>query len=276
MATKGPMSSGQKDLSDAREVVAEVAPRFVQLVRESSHVGPVLGRWGVGEVACHVGHVFDVDTGALAGRPVPVTELNPAAVARMNDERLATDTERDRHVLADRIETLLGDFLAVSAAPPTEVVTWLDGIRLPASAAACHLLVELLVHGYDIATASGRGWEIDPSHAFRALAGGGVPIINAADPLAFADPVRARGFRGRMDIRIRGYERFTFVFDDGLRAEEGSGEPADVHVSADPVWMLLLMLGRVGHGRAALQGKVFLWGRRLWKVPRMLGIITPP
>ena len=276
MATGSLTGPRAGDLAAARAAVAEVAPRFAQLVRESSYQGAVLGQWGVGEVACHVGHVFEVDAGALAGRPLPDTELTPAAVARMNDARLAEDTERDQQVLADRIDTLLADFLTVSAGPPSEEIVWLDGVRLPASASACHLLVELLVHGYDIATASGREWKIDPRHAFLALDGGGTPIINAADPLAFTDPARARGFRGRMDVRIRGYERFTFVFDDGLRVQEGSSAPADVHVSADPVWMLLLMLGRVGHVRPALKGKIFVWGRMLWKLPRMLSIIKPP
>lgn len=270
------MPSRASDLADASEAVAEVAPRFAQLVRQSSHPGPVLGRWGVGEVACHVGHVFKVDTGAIAGRPVPVTELTPVAVARMNDAELASDTERDPRVLADRIETLLADFLTVSAAPASDEVTWLDNVRLPASAAACHLLVELLVHGYDIASASGLEWKIDPEHASLALAGGGTPVINAADRLAFTHPARARGFQGRLEVRLRGYDRFTFVFDDGLRVEQDSSVPVDVHVSADPVWMLLLMLGRVGHVRPVLMGKVAVWGRRAWKLPRMLSIIVPP
>jgi hypothetical protein len=270
------MATGLSHLADAHTAIAAITPNFVRLVRESAHDGPVVGHWEMGDVACHVCHVINGDTDALAGRPLPITELTPPAVAVLTDAMLAADPERDLGVLADRIETLLADFLAVSNAPVSEQVTWLGDIRLPASAVACHLLEELLVHGFDMAIATNGAWKIAPAHAALALAGAAVPIVTAAGPLAFVHPKRALGFRARFDMRLRGHQRFTFVFDDGMTIEDDTSEPVDAHVSADPVSMLLLMLGRVSPTRAILGGKITAWGWRPWRLRRMLTVMTPP
>jgi hypothetical protein len=202
--------------------------------------------------------------------------LTPAAVAVLTDAMLAADPERNLGVLADRVETLLADFLAVSNAPVSEQVTWLGDIRLPASAVACHLLEELLVHGFDLATPTNGAWTIAPAHAALAIAGAAVPILAAASPTAFVHPKRARGFRARFDVRLRGHQRFTFVFDDGLTIGDNTSEPVDAHLSANPVSMLLLMLGRISPTRAILGGKITAWGRRPWRLRRMLNVMTHP
>ena len=77
-------------------------------------------------------------------------------------------------------------------------------------------------------------------------------------------------------MRLRGHERFAFVFDDGLTIEQDTSEPVDAHLSADPVAMLLLMLGRITPSRAILSGKVTAWGRRPWRLRQMLTVMTHP
>jgi hypothetical protein len=270
------MATGPSHLADARTAIAAITPSFVQLVRESAHDGPAIGHWRTGDVACHVSHVITADTAALAGEPPPPSALTPAAVAVLTNQMLADDPERDVGVLADRIEARLAEFLTVSDAPASEQVTWLGDIRLPASAVACHLLEELLVHGFDLATATKGEWTIAPEHAVLALAGAAGPIVNAAGPMAFVDPARAQGFRARFDVRVRGSQRLTFVFDDGLTIDDDTSGPVDAHLSADPVWMLLLMLNRVSIGRALLRGKVMAWGRRPWRLRRIRTVMRPP
>lgn len=271
------MTTGSSHLAEGRTAIAAITPSFVRLVRESAHDGPAIGHWGTGEVACHVSHVIAADTAALAGESPPPSELTPAAVAVLTDAMLADDPERDVGVLADRIDAQLADFLAVSDAPASEQVTWLGGIQLPASAVACHLLEELLVHGFDLATATNGEWTIAPEHAVLALAGAAGPIVNAAGPMAFVDPARAQGFRARFDVRVRGYQRLTFVFDDGMTiVDDDTSGPVDAHLSADPVSMLLLMLGRISTGRALRSGKVRAWGRRPWRLRRMRTVMRTP
>jgi hypothetical protein len=266
--------------TEARTAVAQLAPSFVRLVRESAPVGPVLGHWGTGEIAAHVSHVIRLDGDALAGTPLPPAELRPAAVAGVTDAELAADSERDPTALAERIEAQLAEFLAGTERPTVESVTWLGGVQLPASAVMCHLLEELLVHGYDLATAGRRSWPIAPAHAALAIVGAAAPIVTAAGPTAFVDPRHASGFRARFDIRLRGQERFTVEFDNGLTiragSQAGNERPVDAHISVDPAAMLLLMLNRVKPGPLALRGKVIVWGRRPWRVPRMVSAMMPP
>lgn len=103
--------------------------------------------------------------------------------------------------------TLLAAFLAVSKAPASEEVVWLAGVRLPASAVVCHVLEELPVHGFDMATPTNRTWRIAPAHAALAIEGAAVPIVTAAGPTAFVHPERAQGFHARFDVRLRGHQR---------------------------------------------------------------------
>jgi hypothetical protein len=89
-----------------------------------------------------------------------------AAAAGFNAATLAGDGERDLTVLADRIDTNVGEFIgAMERANGFEPVTWLAGVVLPSAGPACHFLEEMLVHGYDIARAEAKPWPIAPEHA---------------------------------------------------------------------------------------------------------------
>jgi hypothetical protein len=275
-----PVQHNPRHWSEARTAVLDLAPNLVRLVRQSAPAGPVLGHWGTGEIAAHISHVIRLDGDALAGTPLPTAELRPASVADATEAELAADPERDPVALAERIEAQFTEFLDRTASPTVEAVTWLGGVQLPASAVMCHLLEEMLVHGFDLANAGGRPWPIAPAHAALAIAGAATPIITAAGPTAFVNPKHASGFRARFDIRLRGEESVTLEFDDdGLTMSVGDaddGRPFDAHISADPAAMLLLMLDRLKPAPLALRGKVFVWGRRPWRVARMIAAMTPP
>lgn len=274
------MPHDARQWDEARKGVAEVAPALVRLVRETEPVEAVLGHWGTGEIAAHISHVIRYDGDSLDGIPLPPAELRPAAVAMVTDSELAADPERDPVALAERIEKQLADLLSRMETPVIETVTWLGGVSLPASAVMCHLLEELLVHGFDLATAGRRPWPIAPSHATLAIVGAAAPIITAAGPTAFVNRRHAAGFRARFDIRLRGQDRFVVVFEDGMTIRVGpdadDGQPVDAHVSADPAAMLLLMLNRVQPVRQVVRGKVVVWGRRPWRLARMIAAMTPP
>lgn len=274
------MQHDPRHWNEARAAIADLAPALVRVVREGAPVGRVLGHWGTGEIAAHVSHVIRLDGDSLSGRLLPPAELRPAAVATVTDAELAADPERDPVVLAERLEAQLADFLACTESPVIETVSWLGGVRLPASAVMCHLLEELLVHGFDLARAGGRPWPIAPSQAALAIVGAAAPIVTAAGRTAFVNPKHATGFRARFDIRLRGQEGFVVEFDEGLTirvgAEADDGRPVDAHISADPGAMLLLMLNRVKPAPLALRGKVIVWGRRPWRVPRMVAAMMSP
>jgi hypothetical protein len=272
------MATGAEVYARGRAAVADVVPQLTALLRRHpAPAAPGIGSWTAGQTACHLSHVMRADTDALVRRVLPQAELSTSGVATMTATMLEADPERDLVTLADRLETLTADFLDATASPSTEPVPWVGDVLLPPSAVVCHLLEELLVHGYDIATAAGARWRIDPAHAALAITGAATPIISAS-PQSFVKAHRAAGFRARIVVSLRGHGRFALVFDDGLRVEEppASGTRADAHLSIAPDRMLLLMLSRITPWRSLLTGKAVAWGRRPQVLPQMLTVLSPP
>jgi hypothetical protein len=271
--------SGTPDTTaQARAALRDIVPSLVALVRGVPDANAVsVGTWTVGDVAAHLSHVFRFDTDAIAGKPVPQATVTAAGMAEANARMLAEDHERDPTVLADRISTLADEFDNVASRSRAATVEWLQNIRLPPSAVACHLLVECLIHGHDIAGATGRPWPVRRHHALLAIEGAVLPLIAALPPTAFLNHEEAASFRARFDLRLRGGGRTVMAFDRGSLTLEPEGERGvDAHISADPAALMLVFIGRQGIEKPLLAGKLTAWGRRPWKLARMLTAISPP
>jgi hypothetical protein len=198
-------------------------------------------------------------------------------MAEANAKMLAEDGERAPSVLADRIGTLANEFDDVASRSRAATVDWLQGACLPPSAVACHLLEECLIHGHDIARATGRSWPIQRHHALLAVEGAVLPLIAALPPTALVNQEKARSFRARFDLHLRGGGRTLMIFDRGsLTLDAGRARDVDAHLSADPAALMLVFIGRQGIGKPLLGGKLAAWGRRPWKLARMLTVISPP
>jgi len=256
----------------------EVVPRLVALVRAAEDTDAAsVGTWTVGDVAAHLTHVFRFDTDAIAGKPVPDAVVTTAGMAELNARLLAEDTERDPAVLADRLAALADEVDDAAARSTAATADWLQGTRLPPSAVVGHLLEECLMHGHDIARATGQPWPIRRDHALVAIEGGALPLIAALPPTAFVCQRNARSFRARIDVHLRGGGRTVMVFDRGrLTLDEPGAADADVHVSADPAALMLVFIGRQAIARPLLAGKLAAWGRQPWKLAGMLAAISPP
>lgn len=265
-------------LAPVLSALRDVVPDLAALVRDIPDAGAAsVGTWTVGEVAAHLTHSFRADTDAIAGRPVPEAVVTKAGIAEGTARLLAEDGERDPAVLADRIGALAREFDDVASRSRAAAVDWLQGLRMPPSAVAGHLLNECLVHGHDIATATGRPWPIRRRHALAALEGGVLPLIATLPPTAFMNPDTGGSFRARIELRLRGGGRTLMVFDRGsLTLDPRCAGGIDAHVSADPAALILVLIKRQGVGRPLLGGKLAAWGRRPWKVARMLTVLSPP
>src|SRR5438876_11363420 len=110
--------------ADACAALEDVLPRFTELLRRNRGVtATAIGSWTLPEVACHVSHVIEKDTGALTGRPLPDVELSPAAVAIATNSMLDDDPERDLTMLAERVDALGATFLRLREDAPRYPVT---------------------------------------------------------------------------------------------------------------------------------------------------------
>jgi hypothetical protein len=256
----------------------EVVPRLVALLRGVPDAGAVsVGSWTVGEVAAHLCHAFRFDLDALAGGPVPDALVTAAGMAELNARLLAADGERDPAVLADRLGALAEEFDAVASRPAVDPVRWLDGVRLPPAVVAGHLLEECLVHGHDIATATGRPWPVRREHALLAVQRGAIPLIAALPPTAFVDQERAGSYRARFELRLRGGGRTVLAFDGGtLRIDPAGTGDIDAYVSAEPTALMLVFIGRQDLWKPILGGQLLAWGRRPWLLARMFTVLSPP
>ncbi|MBN6040293.1 hypothetical protein [Amycolatopsis sp. 195334CR] len=289
-------------LTPVRTALREVVPGLVALVRNLGEADPVsVGTWTTSEVAAHLSHVFRFDIDAIAGNPVPDATVTAAGMAEVNAKLLADDGERDPAALADRLSALATEFDDVASRAGTaefddvasragtaefddvaspsraDTVEWLQGLRLPSSVVAAHLLEECLIHGHDLASATGRPWPIRRDHALLAVEGGVLPLITALPPTAFVDQEKAGSFRARFDVRLRGGGRTTMVFDRGsLTLDENYSGAVDACLSADPAALMLVFIGRQSIGKPLLAGKLAAWGPRPWKLARLLTAISPP
>jgi hypothetical protein len=132
---------------------------------------------------------------------------------------------------------------------------------------------EPLVHGYDIARATGRRWAIPPSEA-RAVIMGLLPLLPD-----YVEPAEAAGFRARFEVRLRGGcdARTVLAFEDGaLTVEQPDGVRSDSYLSADPAAFLLVAYGRITPWGPALTGKILAWGRKPYLGFRLPGLLRNP
>lgn len=267
------------DGAQAQAALEAEVGRVVGLLRTVRHPdAPALGCWSVAEVATHLSHAFDV-VPALARRErtsliADLTELSGMTIAMVAD-----DGERDLQVLADRLEDRAKEFLSWSkTAAIAGPGPWLvAGTGASVSMLTCHLLNETVIHGYDIATASGRRWEVDRRHAALVLEGFLLPVIRALPPATLVDQKRAAAVRACYEIRMRAAGRFCLVFDRGtMRVEPPSSRKVDCRLSVDPAAFLLVTWGRISQWRAIPRGQLLAWGRRPWLGLQLRSLVRNP
>lgn len=223
-----------------------------------------IGVWSVAETAAHLSHSGTYFLDAARGEADPLEDLAENATSMVR--AVAADPERRLDVLADRIMAGEGALVAyarsVSGDPLVRPFVDVD-VRLSAMLAV--ELAELLVHGWDIARRSERGWEIRPSDAVMALAG----VFSLLPYLVDQD--RASHLVGSCEVRIRGGYRVVMHMDHGrVYLTLPEGVRPDSRLSVDPVAFLLLAYGRIGQLQQALRGRVVPSGRRPWPGPQLL------
>jgi SCP-2 sterol transfer family len=131
--------------------------------------------------------------------------------------------------------------------------------KIRADAALGILLGELVVHGHDVAGALGQPWPIDPAHA--AL------IVEGLNPIlpGWVRPDRVKGLTAGFEVHLRGQASHVWAFRDG-RLHVNPPDPGriDVHISADPAALLLVVYARESQWKHIATGRLTAWGGRPW------------
>ncbi|MDQ3760746.1 MAG: SCP2 sterol-binding domain-containing protein [Actinomycetota bacterium] len=284
------MAAWQQGLDALRDEIRRVTTLLRSVRNPEAHA---VGQWNLGEVAMHLSQAW-VAVPGLARRDLSrVHEVVPSLAGVAGDSLIQdmwdlgettmlgvkSDSERDPKVLADRIEARAEEyFRECVGADPNAPRAWLvQGVTVRQSTLTYHLLNETVMHGGDIAHAAGRPWPIESAHAAMVIGRFLVPVFQALDPRAMVDPEKAAGLRATYDVRIRGGDRFYFIFNNGaLTVEDPSSRKADCHISADPVAMLMVAWARENQWRAIAKGKLLAWGRKPWLGPQFRALIRNP
>ena len=239
--------------ADALQQVADPAVRAV-------------GTWNIAETAVHVSQSAPYFLAAARGQ-AELEDINDNAATMVRS--VAGEPERDLRVLANRIVRGEQDLVAYARAaggdPP---ITPFVGLDMPLSSMLGIELGELLVHGFDVTRAARLPWTIEPADAAVALAGEfqALPLL--------LDKHRAARLRMRCQVDIRhGSSLVVVIENNALRVEPPSSQPVDCHVRVDPTAFLLLSFNRISQVSAALTGKIIVWGRKPWLLPRLQSVL---
>jgi uncharacterized protein (TIGR03083 family) len=235
-----PIRAALRDSSDALADLCERLPHSASPVPGSA--------WTVREALIHVSHMLDLYAEIACGTPGPIADFSVATVARRNAERIADNPETDPGKLAQLLRRSAQRFLdATEGRPGESPVRYVEFSPTEIALAQLAGLVfgEVVVHGYDVASAVGAPWPVDPQSALL--------ILGSYAP-AFAlvtNPATTPGHTAGYGIELRGGPRFTIRFTDGAFGLEPPDQgPVDCEISADPVAFLLLATGRVSMWQA--------------------------
>ncbi|MBV9139476.1 MAG: hypothetical protein JO115_00870 [Pseudonocardiales bacterium] len=290
MAASATQASWQQGQDALREVVRRVTVLLRSIEDPGSHA---VGEWNLGEVAMHLSQAWIVVPG-LARRDLSrAYEVLPSLAGVAGDSLIrdmwelgettmlgvTSDPERNPSVLADRIEARAQEYFRdCVGADPTAPRPWLvQGVTVAQATLTYHLLNETIMHGGDIAHAAGRPWRIEPAQAAMVLGRFIMPVVQALDPRAMVDAAQGADLRATYDLRIRGGDRFHFVFQDGaLHIDDPRPRRVDCHISAEPVAMLMVFWNRQSPWSAIARGKLLAWGRKPWLGPRFKTLIRNP
>jgi uncharacterized protein (TIGR03083 family) len=190
--------------------------------------------------------------GTWVAHPRDLAALNDAenqTLAGLDMPELAACLRRDLAALAAQVR-------AYGTAPPS--FHFHGGEPVAADIALGIQLGELVVHGWDIASAVGRPWPIDP---------GDVELIfDGVEPIlpGWVDHDRAGTLTATFDVRLRGGSTRRWSFTNGRLATTATAGRPDVTISADPVALLLVFYRRQSQWPHILRGRMLAWGRRPW------------
>ena len=288
-AAAPPPVSWEEVRAELRTVAGRMQTLLAAVPDPTKHA---VGAWNIAETAVHLTHAWGGlpmlarrDLPALRaavppsvrdrlGRPSGAMLSSFDELAPWTADAVAAEPERDlariAATIAERAEYFFSDdFAAEMAADPSPRPWILDGVIVAPATFGCHVLNESLVHGSDIAHASGRPWPIDPHAAACVIRGFLLVVLSQAHS---HNP--GAGPQFCIDLRLVGDRRVFIVKDDaGMRMEEPSARKVDVHLRVDPVSLLLMIWKRRGIPALVARGRLTLWGPRPFAAFKLLDLI---
>jgi hypothetical protein len=268
-----------------RGCLEQVGADFAKLAMGADPDKMATRDWSVAETTAHVTAIAALyrslarDEPELAFPELGATWLGVTVdtIHEFNAVTLRLFRERRIPPLADRLATEIDGILQATVnADPAATVVWLGDARVPLAGLLAHLINELLIHGRDIARATGQPWSIgaeDAAHFVEAFLVG--MLRNSYGRLA-DDSGPARDRRIAVQFRSAHTTPVAIVLEHGVVTIEEPRRDNDVRLSFDPAILNLTLFGRVSKARAVLTGGMKIRGPRPWLLPEFLRTVRLP
>jgi uncharacterized protein (TIGR03083 family) len=246
-------------LTLARRSVMSATERMAELLAAAPDVDVLAQRceWSLREVAAHLITGAPMFVDMANGIPGPAVSLEPAYVREFCDRRIADLSETDPVKLSRLLLDGVEEFLDTTVdRPGDDPITFQVGLPHTLFGLVGIFLGEVLMHGFDMASALERPWPIDAGDAALVLAAY-TPVFALQ-----ADPERTKGLTAAIGIELRGAGEMTARFTDGTFGIEPAGGEVDATLSADPVTFLMVGSGRLSRYDAVALGAMTVGGNR--------------
>ena len=263
-------------LAAAREGLADMGERCARLVEDLADTSiPIPGgsEWTVREAAVHLAwgppRIAAFATGQV---DLSAMQFDKEAFAARMRSVLADNPETDPTKLAQQIREGYGVLTeALATVPADQTIAYYAGLRPTVADLASQNLGEPVLHGYDIATAVGVPWPIDPGHA-ALVAGSYLRILFS---LIF-QPAAAVGLEATYRVEVEGTDPLHARIADGALSRPDSPGSVDCVISTDPVTALLVFSGRLSQWTAIALGRLTFLGDRPELGPRFADLFVFP
>jgi uncharacterized protein (TIGR03083 family) len=273
-----PLEASTIDRAKLHDAIRLAGDRIAEMIRDlpDTSVRVPGSDWTVGDTAAHVVLASRLYVRLLSGGSSPFTGRDSYFTdgrprSPVNAQVLAELPERRPGKLADLlIEETRALLETAGRSPDDGIVRW-HWMDMDLGAFTGVALMHALEHGYDIAGALRRPFPISPADARLALRG----LMAIMAP--FLDKEAARGIGACLEIRIRGGARaFLLIEDEKASVHAAPPRRVDCHLSAEPVALLLVALGRVSQWGPITRGRLVAWGRKPWLAMKLTKLFPAP
>jgi uncharacterized protein (TIGR03083 family) len=259
-------------LAAARDGFTVTVERFAQLMETvDTSVAIPDSEWTVRDAAAHVAGSTRRMTALAQGDASTVPTVDKQFLDARARKLIAEIPETDGKKLADRMRGALAQLMTETATRSgDQPITFHGGLRLTLAELVSLYLGEYLLHGYDIAVATGSPWPIDPGHA--ALAVGGFRRCFSG----IFNPAAAAGIEATFRLDTAGTDPFFVRISNATYEEPAAAGSVDCVITADSVTELLVMSGRLSQWAAVALGRLTFSGQRSEIGPRFNDLFVFP